>query len=105
MKIKVCGMKYPENINAVQLCEPDFMGFIFYKKSPRYVANELTSSNVRYNEKPLTVGVFVNSPINEVLKFVKKHKLDFVQLHGDESKKYIKELNAANVKIIKVFSN
>lgn len=103
MKIKVCGMKYPENIKAIQNCTPDFMGFIFYDKSPRYVMDKTLFSQLHFNGNPKTVGVFVNSPIDEVIGLVAEYKLDFVQLHGDESVAYAKALSGANVKLIKAF--
>jgi len=103
MKIKICGMKYPENIQAVLQAEPDFMGFIFYEKSPRYVDNQLEVSTVAFNERTQKIGVFVNSTINTVLETVITHNLDFVQLHGNETIGYVKELFSKNIKIIKAF--
>ncbi len=96
-------MKYPENINAVNQCEPDFMGFIFYKKSPRYVLDKTLVSAKEMNANTKTVGVFVNSPISEVLKTVEEYKLNFVQLHGDESSEYAEELSNEGVNLIKAF--
>lgn len=103
MKIKVCGMKYPENIEAIQNCQPDFIGHIFYEKSPRYMTEKLVKSNATSKGKHQTVGVFVNSPIENVLEKVSKYELDYVQLHGDESVEYIQELYMKNVKVIKAF--
>ena len=96
-------MKYPENIEAIKSYNPDYMGFIFYEKSPRYVTENTLSSMVIFNGNPQTIGVFVNSPIKEVIKIATKYNLDFVQLHGNESVAYAKELLAANIKIIKAF--
>jgi phosphoribosylanthranilate isomerase len=103
MKIKVCGMKYPNNIDAVVESQPDFIGFIFYEKSKRYIDNELEISQIATNETIKKIGVFVNSPIQKVIETAKKHNLDFVQLHGEESIDYVKELHAKKVKIIKAF--
>ena len=102
MKIKVCGMKNPENIEAILEFQPDFMGFIFYKQSKRYVDNELDIAEIVSNNTK-KVGVFVNSPISRVLEIVAKHKLDLVQLHGNESVDYLRDLSSEKVKIIKVF--
>jgi phosphoribosylanthranilate isomerase len=103
MKIKVCGMKNPENIEAVLQSEPDFMGFIFYEKSPRYVGNGLDVSTIAFKENTQKIGVFVNSTIDTVLETVKTHNLDFVQLHGDETIDYVKELFSKKIKIVKAF--
>lgn len=103
MKIKVCGMKYHNNIDAVLESQPDFIGFIFYEKSKRYIDNDLEISKIATNETIKKVGVFVNSPIQKVIETAKKHNLDFVQLHGEESIDYVKELHTKKVKIIKAF--
>jgi phosphoribosylanthranilate isomerase len=103
MKIKVCGMKYPENIKDVLKYTPDFMGFIFYEKSPRFVEGQLNPFLIHSNYKVKTVGVFVNTPLKEVLETVKKHQLNFVQLHGNESIEYVIELSNSKIKIIKAF--
>lgn len=96
-------MKYPENIEAVQNCQPDFMGFIFYEKSLRYVEDNLLTPILNQDKNTQTIGVFVNSPIHEVIETVTTYKFDFVQLHGDESIQYTKELYNQNIKIIKAF--
>lgn len=103
MKVKVCGMKFPDNIQKVQVCEPDFLGFIFYKKSPRYVGGNLNIAEIDTKRNTKKVGVFVNSPIDEVVEMTRKNKLDFVQLHGTESIQFVKELSDKNIKIIKAF--
>jgi phosphoribosylanthranilate isomerase len=104
MKLKVCGMRQSENIQQLLELEPDFMGFIFFERSKRFAPNldkELLNS---FPESVKKVGVFVNSPIDELKEKVKEYKLDYVQLHGDESAEYVGELFAIGVKVIKVFS-
>ena len=104
MKIKVCGLKYQENIFDIASLGPDYLGFIFYDKSPRYVDNKLNIDLL--NQLPKTihkVGVFVNSEINYILDKVKNYQLEFVQLHGSESVKYCQELKEHDIKIIKAF--
>lgn len=106
MRIKVCGMKNPENIQQLAQLPIDFMGLIFYSKSPRYVAelNPEYLSNLPSHIKK--VGVFVNAELQEVENRVKEYSLDYVQLHGKETVEYIKELRIKipNLKIIKAFS-
>ncbi|MTI38960.1 phosphoribosylanthranilate isomerase [Fulvivirga lutimaris] len=99
MKLKVCGLR--DNIDEVAALEPDFMGFICYDKSPRFIG-ESFSKNI--NTKAIKVGVFVNQPVDEVLDLVRKHQFDFVQLHGSENVDYCVELKAYDIKLIKVFA-
>jgi phosphoribosylanthranilate isomerase len=90
MKLKVCGMKYVENIQQVGALQPDYLGFIFYEKSKRNfegIIPELPSSIKK-------TGVFVNEIIAIVISMVEEYRLDAVQLHGDESVAYILELKA-----------
>ena len=89
MKIKVCGMRNSENVSSLLVLKPDFVGFIFYNKSKRFVAN---FPQVRFPSEVKKVGVFVNQSIEEVLRIVEKHQLDVVQLHGDETSEYCKKL-------------
>ena len=93
MKIKVCGLKYQENIFDIASLSPDYLGFIFYDKSLRYVDNELNIELLNQLPKRIhKVGVFVNETIEEVIKTVTDYKLDCVQLHGNELPEYCEEL-------------
>lgn len=106
MRIKVCGMKHPENIQQLIQLPIDFMGLIFYSKSPRYVA-ELNPKQLSHLPSFIKkVGVFVNAELQEVENRVKEYSLDYVQLHGKETIEYIKELRIKipNLRIIKAFS-
>jgi len=97
-------MKYDDNIQELGALLPDFMGFIFYEKSSRFVGNELPENIL--NELPASikkVGVFVNATLEYVLFNVKKFHLDFVQLHGNETVEYCETLKQKGVKIIKAF--
>jgi phosphoribosylanthranilate isomerase len=61
MKVKICGMKVPVNISEIATLNPDYMGFIFYDKSPRSVINENIAEVVKSLPKTITkTGVFVN---------------------------------------------
>lgn len=93
-------MKYPKNIQVIQQSKPDFMGFIFYEKSPRYVEEKLSATILNKSDCK-RVGVFVNSSVKEIKTLVEKYDLDYVQLHGDESLNFVKELYKTDIKIIK----
>ena len=98
MKLKVCGMKYLNNMEAVAKLRPDFLGFIFYDKSSRYF-----NGNLPYLPQAIKkVGVFVNEDLETLQSIIKEQKLDVVQLHGQESPEYCSQL--VNAEIIKVFS-
>lgn len=105
MKLKICGMKY--NITEVATLQPDYLGFIFYHKSPRDFEGIIPELPKGIKK----VGVFVDAPIPKVLDKVNNYSLDVIQLHGNESAEYTKDLlrgfidSAINQpKIIKVFS-
>lgn len=106
MKLKVCGMKYQENIADVAQLQPDYLGFIFYEKSPRFFDGIIPSIPKSIKK----VGIFVDASIETILEKVKKYNLDAIQLHGNESPEFCVECNAELVSashpvdIIKVFS-
>jgi len=103
MKIKICGMKIPENIRAVAALQPDFMGFIFYPKSPRY-AEPLDFSTLNALPKSIKkIGVFVNEDMEDILTIATKYDLDGVQLHGTELVEMCRELRKAGFIVIKAF--
>ena len=76
MKIKVCGMRDTANLAKLLELKPDFIGFIFYDKSPRFVGELLDEKLVRSISKPIKkVGVFVNSNPDYILRIAKKYDL------------------------------
>lgn len=100
MKLKVCGMKYQDNILDVAALKPDYMGFIFYKNSQRHI----TTSIPNLPKTIKKVGVFVNEPIENIKNNSDKHTLNAVQLHGEEPPEFCKQLKNETLEIIKVFS-
>lgn len=102
-KIKVCGMKYPENINEIAALHPDFMGFIFYPKSPRFAESLDVLALKALPSTIKKIGVFVNENLENILTIAYKYKLDGVQLHGTELVEMCKELKSAGYLVIKAF--
>ena len=93
LRVKVCGMTLPEQVNALDEMGVDFAGFIFYEKSPRFVGKKITPQAMRRTGGRIAkVGVFVNTPIDEVLHLVDECRLHMVQLHGDESPQYCSKI-------------
>ncbi|MDD5571002.1 MAG: phosphoribosylanthranilate isomerase [Bacteroidales bacterium] len=104
LKIKVCGLKYEDNIRKLAETKPDFMGFIFYPKSKRFVSESIDKNIFKIlPAKIKKVGVFVNSGLDEVKFKKEKYKLDFVQLHGNETPEFCKKLSNKNISVIKAF--
>lgn len=99
IKLKVCGLR--DNVAEVAALNPDFMGFICYDKSPRFLGKDYVNNTKSEIKK---VGVFVNQSIDELLDYVRRYQFDMVQLHGNESVDYCVELKAYDIKIIKVFA-
>ena len=100
VRLKVCGMKYENNITQVAALQPDYLGFIFYKKSTRH----FNSSIPELPESIKKVGVFVDENVEDVVKQINKHQLQAIQLHGKESPEYCHALRDTELEIIKVFS-
>lgn len=103
LKLKICGMKDAVNIMSVASLSPDYMGFIFYGKSPRFVGEDFLLPK-DFPGSINRVGVFVNETTDRIKSIVSGWKFDFVQLHGDETVRQCDELKAEGIKIIKVFS-
>lgn len=102
LRLKVCGMKYPGNISQLKEVGPDFVGMIFFSKSPRFVGGELLFTGFSiFPEEACKVGVFVNAPVWEVINVVDEYKLEYVQLHGEEFPQYCSELRKKGLKVIK----
>jgi phosphoribosylanthranilate isomerase len=102
MRVKVCGMTQPEQVDALAGMGAMFAGFIFYPKSPRYVFKHMNITQIRKVNNINKVGVFVNTSIEEVLHLVDECRLHMVQLHGDEPPKYCEKI-ADYVSVVKAF--
>jgi phosphoribosylanthranilate isomerase len=93
------------NIAEVSMLRPDYIGFIFYERSPRY-AGCLNHTAVIESLFPstLSVGVFVNATIENIVETAEHYRLDVIQLHGNETPEYCAELSVKyKCKIIKAF--
>ena len=102
MKIKVCGMGKPENIAEIASLKPDYMGFIFYEPSPRFVGNLDPLALDVLSANTLRVGVFVDAPLDYAIQQAETYKFDLLQLHGHETLEYCAALQNKYA-IIKTF--
>lgn len=103
-KIKVCGMREPDNIRDISGLLPDYMGFIFYQGSKRFAGGLPTEIRADLPSFVKKVGVFVNEDKKRLLETCSAYGIGTVQLHGDESARYCENLVENGLRIIKVFS-
>ncbi|MFC0513667.1 bifunctional phosphoribosylanthranilate isomerase/tryptophan synthase subunit beta [Mucilaginibacter angelicae] len=102
MKIKVCGLKHPENIKAVIALQPDYVGFIFYDKTPRYVAGLSVDALQSIPPSIQKTGVFVNEGAENIERLIAEYGFNAIQLHGDESPEFCAAFKG-RVTVIKAF--
>ncbi|QDP84213.1 phosphoribosylanthranilate isomerase [Chryseobacterium sp. SNU WT5] len=105
-KVKVCGLTKLDQIEELISLNIDFLGFIFYEKSPRYVLSFLTLDEIKSIAHHGKIGVFVNETVENIIEISQQAGLNYIQLHGDESDDFISELKKKlnpEIKLIKVF--
>ena len=102
-RIKVCGINSVDNLKEILTLPVDYVGFIFYPKSPRFAGN-LDLSEVIFPENISKVGVFVNENIDTILQYHAYYQLDYIQLHGEESPEFCEQLVGKGCQIIKAFN-
>jgi len=102
VKVKICGItNYDDAIAAVEM-GADLLGFNFYPKSPRFVSPEKVTQIVGKLPAFIDIaGVFVNSSLEEIRDTIDQCQLNWVQLHGDESPEFCRQLLSHNVKTMK----
>lgn len=102
VKVKVCGLTRPGNVEEVLALDPDFVGYIFVSGSPRYVGKSPDPALFRIpGEGSARVGVFRDEPPARVMELFESCPLDLVQLHGSETPAYCRELIKAGIPLIK----
>lgn len=103
IRIKICGVTIPSQLEAFDEMGVDLAGFIFYPRSPRYMVDKIPADYLRrFRGKIAKVGVFVNMPYEELMRTVEDYRLDMVQLHGDEIPRYCEQV-ANYITVIKAF--
>ena len=102
VKVKICGITNLDDARSAVAAGCDALGFVFYRKSPRYISPDDVSGIIRkLPGKIVKVGVFVDEKAQRIKNIAKLCRLDFVQLHGRESVNFCKKLKG--LKIIKAF--
>lgn len=101
-KVKICGITNLEDARFASGALADYLGFIFYPESPRYIEPAKAGAINNWIEGPTKVGVFVNQPLDDVNRIVKETGIDMVQLHGNESPEYCSLVDVPIIKAIHV---
>ena len=104
MIIKVCGMREPQNVHDVEALDVDLLGFIFYPKSSRYVGDDGKSIELISECVKPKVGVFVNETFDSISDKAELYKLNYLQLHGNETPDLCEKLRQRGYSVIKAFS-
>ena len=103
-KIKVCGLKSMEDVGIMNEFLPDYCGFIIdFPSSHRSITKQVAENlSKELNPRIKTVGVFVNSPVEDVIELLNRGVIQIAQLHGNEDEDYIHEVQAkTNKPVIK----
>jgi len=102
VKVKICGITNLEDARAAIDAGCDALGFVFYRKSPRYIAPQRVKEIIRNLPKAIIkIGVFVNAKEKTIKNIAKLCNLDILQFHGDESPNFCKKFG--DYRVIKVF--
>lgn len=98
-RIKLCGMSRPEDIAAVNELKPDYIGFVIWEPSKRYVSGKEAGELKKMLDPGIkAVGVFVNEIPENVAELANTDVIDLIQLHGDEDDDYISRLRKLTAK-------
>lgn len=92
-KVKICGLTRMEDVMCVNQCRPDYAGFVFAKSRRQVSSAQAEGLRRAMDSEILSVGVFVNGDIDEIIRLVEKRVIDVIQLHGDEDAGYLKRLS------------
>ena len=101
MKIKICGLNPTRD---VQLCidlKINYLGFVFYEKSPRHISLSNVKVLSKYDKKESSYVAVTVNPTNEFIKKNLIGKFDFIQLHGSETKDRVTDIKSMGLKVIK----
>lgn len=103
-KVKMCGLRRTEDIMYANSVLPDFIGYVFAPKSKRFVtAEQAIEFTKSLDSRIIPVGVFVNEPVENIIKIFNGGAIKIAQLHGNEDENYIAKLQSEKIPVIKAF--
>lgn len=100
--VKICGITNLEDARFVSGALADYIGFIFYPESPRFIEPAKAGAIINWLEGPKKVGVFVNQPLDDVQSVATQTGLDIIQLHGEESVEYCQLIEKPVIKVFHI---
>lgn len=104
-QVKICGITTLEDARFASGALADYLGFIFYSESPRFIEPAKAGAIINWIEGPKKVGVFVNQPLDDVNSIATQTGIDLVQLHGNESPEYCELVDLPVIKAFHVSDN
>ena len=102
IRVKICGITDLQDARFVSGALADYIGFIFYEDSPRFIEPSKAGAIINWIEGPECVGVFVNQPLDDVNMVVRQAGIDIVQLHGTESPEYCEMIERPVIKVFHI---
>lgn len=106
MKLKICGLKRPEDIEYANLVKPDYIGFVFAGSKRRITPDTAVQLKAKLSEDIKAAGVFVDEPLKNIIKLLEMEVIDMAQLHGSETEEDIQYIQAVTgkevIKAVKV---
>lgn len=106
MKLKICGLKRPEDIEYANLVKPDYVGFVFAGNKRRISTDMAAQLRAKLSKDIQAVGVFVDEPLENIIDLLEREVIDIAQLHGDETEEDIQYIQAVTgkevIKAVKV---
>lgn len=101
-RIKICGLTKLEHVRYASGAMADYLGFIFYEKSPRYISPREAAVMISWTEGPGCVGVFVDQTLDDVNEIARQTGIDYVQLHGNETPEYCTLMTKPVIKAFRI---
>lgn len=101
-RVKICGLTTLEDARFASGALADYLGFIFFDESPRYIEPAKAGAIINWLEGAKKVGVFVNQALDDVNTIAMQTGIDYVQLHGNESPEYCKLIDKPVIKVFRV---
>lgn len=101
-RVKICGLTSLEDARFASGALADYLGFIFFDESPRYIEPAKAGAIINWLEGAKKVGVFVNQALDDVNTIATQTGIDYVQLHGNESPEYCKLIDKPVIKVFRI---